>query len=89
MVASRSRIASDIDASTDAYLISGTTRKIINLVPLGHLHCISFREPDRNIGYYRDLRNAIADGIRSDVSSSSRCDIRSKTASSDEKLRDN
>jgi hypothetical protein len=82
-------MASDIDVSTDAFLINGTARKTVNLAPLGHLHCINFSGAERNVGYYRDFRNTLADHIRYDISSSSRVDSRWKTASSDEKLRDN
>ena len=89
MAAFRSRIAGDIDASADAFLIGGQSRKTINLAPLGHLHSMSFTEADRNIGYFKDFRNTIADHIRSDIGSSSMVDIRSMIASSDEKLRDN
>jgi hypothetical protein len=89
MAAFRSRMASDIDVSTDAFIISGAARKTVNLAPLGHLHCINFSGAERNVGYFRDFRNTLADHIRYDISSSSMVDIRSKTASSDEKLRDN
>ena len=89
MTAFRSRTAGDIDASADASLIGGQCRKTINLAPLGHLHSMSLTEADRNIGYFKDFRNTIADHIRSDIGSSSTVDIRSMTASSDEKLRDN
>ena len=82
-------MASDIDVSTDAFIISGTARKTVNLARLGHLHCISISGAERNVGYYRDFRNTLADHIRYDISPSSRVGIRSKTASSDEKLRDN
>jgi hypothetical protein len=91
MAAFRSRLANDIVASKHAFLIKGndTGERQFHLAPLGISHSICFARGEGNLMCFRDLRNVLVKRLKLEKSSDNTAEFTTKSAASDETLRNN
>ena len=91
MTAFRSRLANDIVASKHAFLIKGNDNgeKQFHLAQLGISHSICFARGEGNLICFRDFRSILAERLKMEKLSDNTAEIITKSAASDETLRNN